>query len=215
MSSNLKNRTYTSISLIILVILMFKFDYILIYSLIILSVMAILEFLNLIKKILINKIYKILLNFIFIFYIAIICIICVYFFSFLHLKILIFIILFGSISSDIGGYIVGKNFQGPKLTKISPKKTISGALGSVIFTNLTMVGLTFYYTSNMNYNIFVIATVTSIACQLGDLLFSFLKRKAKIKDTGKFLPGHGGVLDRLDGILVGVPVGLITFIKFI
>ena len=85
----------------------------------------------------------------------------------------------------------------------------------MIFTNLTMVGLTFYYTSNLNYNIFIVATVTSIACQLGDLLFSFLKRKAKIKDTGKFLPGHGGVLDRLDGILVGVPVGLITFIKFI
>ncbi len=215
MSSSLKNRAYTSIALIILVILMFKFDYILIYSLIILSVTAILEFLNLVKKIFINKLYKILLNTIFISYIALLCIICIYFFSFIHLKILILIILFGSISSDIGGYVVGKNFKGPKLTKISPKKTISGALGSIIFTNLTIVGLIFYYTSNMSYNILVIATVTSIACQLGDLLFSFLKRKAKIKDTGKFLPGHGGVLDRLDGILVGVPVGLITFIKFI
>ena len=60
----------------------------------------------------------------------------------------------------------------------------------------------------------MVATITSISCQLGDLCFSFLKRKAKIKDTGNFLPGHGGVLDRIDGILLGVPLDLISLILF-
>ena len=52
--------------------------------------------------------------------------------------------------------------------------------------------------------------ITSISCQLGDLFFSYLKRKAKVKDSGNFLPGHGGVLDRLDGILLGIPFGFLT-----
>ena len=175
MSSNLKKRTFTSLALISLVILIFKLDFILFYSLIILSVIAILEFLTLVQKIPLNKIFKILLNLFFIFYIFLFSIICVYFFSFLHLKILILIILFGSISSDIGGYVIGKTFKGPKLTNISPKKTISGAFGSIIFTNFTMLGLIFYYTSSMNFNILVVASITSIACQFGDLIFSFLK----------------------------------------
>ena len=63
-----------------------------------------------------------------------------------------------------------------------------------------------------SYKILVVAVVTSIFCQLGDLFFSFLKRKAKLKDTGKIIPGHGGVLDRLDGILLGIPFGFITII---
>ena len=112
MSSNLKKRTFTSLALISLVILIFKLDFILFYSLIILSVIAILEFLTLVQKIPLNKIFKILLNLFFIFYIFLFSIICVYFFSFLHLKILILIILFGSISSDIGGDIIGKIFKG-------------------------------------------------------------------------------------------------------
>ena len=61
----------------------------------------------------------------------------------------------------------------------------------------------------------MISIITSISCQIGDLFFSYLKRKAKIKDTGKFLPGHGGVLDRVDGILLGFPTGLISLILFI
>ena len=75
-----------------------------------------------------------------------------------------------------------------------------------------MLGLIFYYTSSMNFNILIVASITSIACQFGDLIFSFLK-KSKNKRYKNFLPGHGGILDRLDGILVGVPVGLITFIN--
>ena len=66
----------------------------------------------------------------------------------------------------------------------------------------------------INFLIIIIAVITSIACQIGDLFFSFLKRRAKIKDTSNFLPGHGGILDRIDGILIGIPVGLISLILF-
>ena len=64
----------------------------------------------------------------------------------------------------------------------------------------------------MNFSIFIVSLVTSISCQFGDLFFSFLKRKAKLKDTGNLLPGHGGVLDRLDGIFFGIPFGFLTLI---
>ena len=128
------------------------------------------------------------------------------------LGVILFILLFGCIGSDIGGFIVGKTFEGPKLTKISPKKTISGAFGSILFTIITICILIFYFFKNFNYNIILISIFTSISCQLGDLFFSYLKRKAKIKDTGNILPGHGGILDRLDGILFGIPIGFISFV---
>ena len=123
---------------------------------------------------------------------------------------LLYWILLSTFLSDIGGYTFGKIFKGPKLTKISPKKTITGAFGSLIFSMVLMSGSIFYFTKNFSYLILILALLTSISCQLGDLFFSFLKRKAKIKDTGSFLPGHGGILDRIDGILFGVPVGLIS-----
>ena len=72
----------------------------------------------------------------------------------------------------------------------------------------------FYFTNNLNYKFIIIGIITSIFCQFGDLFFSFLKRKAKIKDTGNFLPGHGGILDRVDGILLGLPIGLIALIFY-
>jgi len=118
--------------------------------------------------------------------------------------------LFGCIASDIGGYVFGKIFKGPKLTKISPKKTIAGAIGSIFFTCLVIVGAITIFTKNFSYNILIVGIITSLACQFGDLFFSILKRKAKIKDTGKFLPGHGGVLDRLDAIFLGIPIGFIS-----
>ena len=98
------------------------------------------------------------------------------------------------------------------LQKISPNKTISGAFGSVLFTLIILAFLLFYFTGNLNLNTFIISVFTSISCQLGDLFFSLLKRKAKLKDTGNILPGHGGVLDRIDGILFGIPVGFTTLI---
>ena len=124
----------------------------------------------------------------------------------------IFILLLGCIASDIGGLTFGRIFKGPKLTTISPKKTISGALGSIFFSIL-IINISFFYFINIfNINIFAVSVITSIGCQLGDLFFSYLKRNAKIKDTGNILPGHGGVLDRLDGIFVGIPAGCIALI---
>ena len=215
MTSNLKKRIFTSFILFFLVFLIFKFYIILVYSVLILGAFSILEFLNISRKIFKKKLLKYFINLIFIFYIFIFSSLLIYFFNSFQLKILIFIILCGCISSDVGGYIFGNILKGPKLTKISPKKTIAGAAGSILLSNLSIFILFFYLTGVSNLNIILIATVTSISCQLGDLLFSFLKRKAMIKDTGNFFPGHGGVLDRLDGILLGVPVGIIVTILYI
>ena len=112
----------------------------------------------------------------------------------------------------IGGFIFGKIFKGPKLTKISPNKTYSGALGSIILSLTTVLFLTYYFVQLIDLKIVIVAIMTSIFCQIGDLTFSFLKRKARLQDTGKILPGHGGILDRLDGILLGVPLGFVTFV---
>ena len=139
------------------------------------------------------------------------CFLFLVFSDLIHLKILILIILLGCISSDIGGYVIGNFLKGPKLTKISPDKTISGAIGSIVFTYLTIMSLTFYYTNTVNLSILFLSIGISIACQIGDLIFSYIKRKAKIKDTSNFLPGHGGILDRLDSILFGLPTGLLLF----
>ena len=215
MTSNLKKRIFTSFILFFLVFLIFKFSIILVYSLLVLGIFSILEFLNISRQIFKKKLFKYFINLIFIFYVFLFSSLLIYFFNFYQLKILIFIILCGCISSDIGGYIFGNILKGPKLTKISPKKTIAGAAGSILLSNLSIFILFFYLTGVSNLNIILIATVTSISCQLGDLLFSFLKRKAIIKDTGNFFPGHGGVLDRLDGILLGVPVGIIVTIFYI
>ena len=198
----------------LIIFLIFNYDYFLLYSLIILGVVSILEFFNISNKIIKNKFNLLSVNFIFIFYIFCFCYLTFYFFYFSHLKILIFTFLFGCIASDIGGYIFGKLFGGPKLTKISPKKTIAGSIGSIFLTNLTIIILFFYFTKNFNFSFILIGTLTSISCQCGDLFFSYLKRKAKIKDTGNFLPGHGGVLDRIDGILLAIPLSFIALSLF-
>ena len=120
------------------------------------------------------------------------------------------IILLICILTDIGGYIFGKIFKGPKLTSISPNKTVSGSFGSFLFSAIIMSVLFFYFYRMFNLNILGLSLFTSLGCQIGDLFFSFLKRKAKIKDTGNILPGHGGILDRVDGILLGIPTGFIS-----
>ena len=95
------------------------------------------------------------------------------------------------------------------MTKISPNKTYAGAIGSLILSSLVIYFFIIYLKINFSYSFLIIGIGTSIACQIGDLLFSYLKRKARIKDTGSILPGHGGILDRLDGILFGLPIGFI------
>ena len=127
-------------------------------------------------------------------------------------KLILFSILLCCVGSDIGGFIFGKIFKGPKLTKISPNKTISGAIGSLVLS-CTVLSVIFYLLTTKFYFItIIIAIVTSLSCQAGDLFVSYFKRKAKIKDTGNFFPGHGGVLDRLDGILLGIPIGILAII---
>ena len=110
------------------------------------------------------------------------------------------------VASDTGGYVFGKIFKGIKLTKISPKKTYSGLIGAYILSILSSI-LFFnnYFTLNF---IILISIFVSTVSQSGDLLISYLKRKAKIKNTGIFLPGHGGLLDRLDGIIFAIPFSL-------
>ena len=134
------------------------------------------------------------------------------FLNIFQLKLIIFILLFGCIASDIGGITVGKILKGPKLTKLSPNKTISGAIGSILFTIILVNVLFFYFFRIFSVELLVVSLCTSLGCQIGDLFFSFLKRKAKIKDTGNILPGHGGLLDRLDGIFLGLPIGFISLI---
>ena len=157
-----------------------------------------------------NSFYYFLFNLIFIFYIFGFCYTFFIFSNFIQLKIILFSFLIGCIASDLGGYTFGKIFKGPKLTKISPRKTISGAIGSIFLTIITMSVILYYFTNNFSYMLIIIFVITSVTCQLGDLFFSYLKRKARIKDTGNFLPGHGGVLDRLDGIFLGLPCGYIS-----
>ena len=136
-------------------------------------------------------------------------------------KIFLLVILI-SILTDIGGFIFGKVFKGPKLTKISPKKTYSGVIGSFILSIVGslifieyFIGLKSYiymshlsfepYGINLNLFILFFILISSLVSQLGDLMISYFKRIAKIKDTGKILPGHGGLLDRIDGIIFTVP----------
>jgi phosphatidate cytidylyltransferase len=211
---SLKKRILTSVVLFILIFFIYSFEEILVFCLIVLGVLAILEFLNITKKVFKNKFSLLFLNSFFLIYISIFCFTFFLLSNILQLKIILFSLLISCAASDVGGFIFGKILKGPKLTKISPNKTYSGALGSIILTSLVLLSLNFYLTEKFNFILLIVAIITSIACQLGDLFFSYLKRKAKIKDTGNFFPGHGGVLDRLDGIFFGIPAGLISLTLF-
>jgi len=125
------------------------------------------------------------------------------------------IIILICISTDIGGYIFGKTFKGPKLTKISPKKTYSGVIGgyllSVIFLNLYFSSKFFSNPQDINLKVLIFILLISTISQLGDIVISYFKRLSKIKDTGKIIPGHGGLLDRIDGMIFAFPFAYIVF----
>ncbi len=123
-------------------------------------------------------------------------------------EIILFILTI-CISTDIGGYIFGKIFKGPKLTKISPKKTYAGTIGAYLMSIIIITGyLNIPYLNNSLFfskEVLLIVFLISTISQIGDLFISFFKRLSKIKDTGKLIPGHGGILDRIDGMLFAFP----------
>ena len=209
---NLKKRIFTSIALLLLTLLFFISKFVLVYTLIVLGALSIMEFTNLVNKIYKKPQFIFFSNIVFIIYIFLFSFFFFYFSNIFQLKILLFLILAACIASDIGGFIVGRTLKGPKLSKISPKKTISGSFGSLLFASLFFSVGFFYLTNTTSIKIFLVGLLTSVFCQLGDLFFSFLKRKGNVKDSGNFFPGHGGVLDRLDGIFFGIPFGFISLI---
>ena len=218
MSSNIKKRILTSILLIALLLGMFFYSYIMIISLIIIAIISWIEFYALISKILKKNILKD--KFFRFFYKALSLIYLsglVYLIfaiesEYSNLKIYLLYSVIVAILSDIGGLVCGKIFKGKKLTKISPNKTISGSIGSFMFSTFL---IPFFYKGQIDQtlvNLFIITIIISLTSQLGDLFISLLKRKAKVKDTSDLLPGHGGVLDRIDGIIFAIPLGIFLFI---
>ena len=136
----------------------------------------------------------------------------VYLRQYIGLNFFLFLIIV-CMFTDIGGYIFGKTFKGPKLTKVSPKKTYSGVIGS--FLTSLLFGLIYIKYLGQKSRIFLetdlifiilLILFISLVSQIGDLIISFFKRKARLKDTGKILPGHGGFLDRIDGIIFVMPI---------
>ena len=122
------------------------------------------------------------------------------------------------ISTDIGGYIFGKILKGPRLTRISPNKTISGMIGSYILSIISTIFFIYIYkeffelTLQFNIQIFILTILISSISQIGDILISYFKRLSKIKNSGNLIPGHGGILDRIDGMLFAFPFSFLIFL---
>jgi phosphatidate cytidylyltransferase len=220
MNTNIKKRIYTSLVLISLLIMMFFYSFIMIILLIVIAMIAWIEFYALISKIVIKntikeKFLRSLYKSLSLLYLSLL----VYFiFSiesyYLDFKIYLLYSVLVSVFSDTGGFIFGKTFKGKKLTKISPNKTISGSIGSFIFS---LILIPIFYNELINQNLlimFIITITISLTSQLGDLFISYLKRKANVKDTSDILPGHGGILDRIDGIIFAIPIGIYLFNLF-
>ena len=218
--NNLSKRIITSILLFsVLILCLFSNMYFWVMLLMSASIISFLEFNKLIKKIWKKEKDKIyLINILSFFYL---CFFTYAGYDLANPKKDIFYILLICIFSDIGGYVVGKNIGGKKLTKISPKKTISGSFGSLIFSFIPMFIFENIYSEERNISMIGLVLLTilvSLVCQAGDIFVSYFKRKAKVKDTGTLLPGHGGILDRIDGIIFAVPFAFIIsdiFLKYL
>jgi len=220
MNSELKKRTFTSIILIFLLTLMYLYSFIMITALIVIATIIWIEFYALISKIIKkNKLKDKFLRF---FYkaISLLYLSLIVYFIFViesfypNQKIYLLYAILVAILSDIGGLIIGKTFKGKKLTKISPNKTISGSVGSFVFS---IILIPFFYEDLIEFNFLIIIIITliiSFISQTGDLFISYMKRIAKVKNTSDMLPGHGGFLDRVDGIIFAIPIGLILFNLF-
>ncbi len=130
------------------------------------------------------------------------------FYTFYKLSIdyIVIIPFFICIFTDMGGYIFGKIFKGPKLTKISPNKTYAGMIGGY-FLSILFISLYFHYIKKIiTIDWFLITILVSSASQIGDIIISYFKRLSKLKNTGNLIPGHGGLLDRIDGMIFAFPV---------
>ncbi|MDA7695181.1 phosphatidate cytidylyltransferase [Candidatus Pelagibacter sp.] len=216
----MKKRIFTSVLLISLLIAMNFYSYIMITALVVISIILWIEFYALISKILKkNKLKDKVLRHLYktislLYLLLLICFIIVIETSYPNLKLYLIYSVLTAILSDIGGLVFGKTFKGKKLTKISPNKTISGSIGSFLFSLLLVP---FFYQELIALSILSLIVITlmiSLVSQLGDLFISYLKRAAKVKDTSDLLPGHGGFLDRLDGVIFSIPFGVTMFVNF-
>ena len=118
----------------------------------------------------------------------------------------IFFVILICVSTDVGGYIFGKTLKGPKLTKISPNKTYAGMIGGYLLSLISIsIVSNFMSYNNFNFKFFIIIIILSTVSQAGDILVSYFKRLSKLKNTGNIIPGHGGLLDRIDGMIFAFP----------
>ena len=214
MSSELKKRILTSILLLLLLSAMYLYSFVMIGSLLIIAIIVWIEFYAMVSKIIKknkfkDRLFRFMLKSGSLLYLSLF----VYFVFIIEshlndLKIYLLYSVLIAILSDIGGLIFGKTFKGKKLTKISPNKTISGSIGSFV---LSIFLIPIFYNNLIIYDfltLLILTIVISLTSQLGDLFISFLKRKANVKDTSDLLPGHGGLLDRVDGIIFAAPLGV-------
>ena len=196
MSKELIKRILSSIILLPLVLyLIISGSFYLIFFIIICFLIASYEWLKMTKK----KNYKIL-GFIFLIF---------SFYTFYETTkndLWVFVLL-TCISTDIGGYFFGKIFKGPKLTKISPNKTYAGMIGGYFLSLICLAIITNYIDyQHIPIQFFLLTLLISTVSQIGDIIISYFKRLSKIKDTGKIIPGHGGLLDRIDGMIFTFPI---------
>ena len=218
MKSELLKRSISSLFLISLVFLSsLIYDYIFLSILFIVVIFSWIEWIKIIEKIKFKKIYRIIHIILFLIYLLIAFIVC--FNVFVIDKYFFLSILMICIFSDVGGYVFGKTFGGKKLTKISPNKTISGSIGSFILSYIGFFLIYLYFSDllfvrlQIEVLVFIPFFVSTI-CQLGDLFISYYKRRAKIKNTGSLIPGHGGLLDRIDGSIFALPISFIIISLF-
>ena len=213
MKSEFTKRTISSFFLMSLIFLSVLInDYIFLSMLFIVIILSWIEWIKLVEKIKFKKIYHIINIIFFLIYLLIAFIVC--FNVFVIDKYFFLIILMICVFSDTGGYVFGKTIGGKKLTKISPNNTVSGSIGSFLLSYVGFFVIYFYFNDLLFVRletellVFIPFFISSF-CQLGDLFISFYKRKAKIKNTGNIIPGHGGLLDRIDGTIFALPIGFI------
>ena len=206
--TDLVQRSLTSVPLIFIIYLSLSNQFVLFLLLIAISFFVIVEMFSLTTKILNQNKSKILfLHLITIIYLTFFFTQLFIFVNFDYDNKLYFAFFIAiCVATDIGGYLFGNLFKGKKLTKISPNKTYSGLIGSYVLSSL--VFFYFYYQFKFHYNLLIFTFLISTVSQTGDLFISYLKRKSKVKNTGNLLPGHGGILDRIDGMIFAIPFGI-------